>query len=322
MKRFLISLIIGSASLAQTGLHAEDKFPSKPVRIVVPFTAGGVGDTIARIIGTPLGENLGQPVIIDNRPGGDSVMGTEFTARATPDGYTLLQVSTPQVINMVLRDKLGYDLLRDFAPVSRAVSSTLVLVVSAKSPYKTVADLVAQSKIKTDGLSYGSGAIGSVGHLSGELFKRAAGIAALHVPYKGNSSVIPDLVGGRLDFLFASQPEAVQGAAAGLLRPLAVTAPRRVATFPDVPTMVESKFPGFEPSSNYGYMAPINTPAAVVKRLNEAFAKTLASADVQARLQALGLTPNFAGPDEWAGTLKSELKVWGGVVKAANIRAE
>src|SRR5258706_861993 len=322
MKRIFGTLLACVVYIAPAILHAQEKYPSKPIRIIVPFAAGGVGDTLARIISTPLAEQLGQPVIVDNRPGGDSVIGTEYAAGAAPDGYTILQVSTTQAINMVLREKTRYDLLRDFAPVARAVSSTLVLVVAASSPHRTVADLVAYAKSKPGGLSYGSGGIGSVGHLSGELLKRASGISALHVAYKGNSAVIPDLIGGRIDFLFASQPEAVQGVAGGQLRALAVTATRRVPGFPAVPTMIESGFQGFDPSGNYGYMVPARTPTMIVKQLHEAIAKVVAMTAVQERFQAVGFTSNIGGPEEMAATVKGELSRWGQIVKAENIRAE
>jgi tripartite-type tricarboxylate transporter receptor subunit TctC len=322
MNRILCTLLTAAACMATPLLHAQEKYPSKPVRIIVPFTAGGVGDTVARIINTPLGELLGQPVIVENRPGGDSVTGTVFAAKAAADGYTIMQVSTPQTINMVLRDKPGYDLLRDFVPVTPAVSGNLVLVVPASSPARSVADLIALGKKKPGGLSFGSGAVGSVGHLSGELFKRTAGIEALHVPYKGNSAVIPDLVGGRLDFFFSSQPEAVQGAAAGHMRALAVTSARRVPTFPDVPTMIEAGVPNFESSSNYGYMLPAGTPPAIAKQLQEAIAKVIAMPAVQERFKGLGLTVTPGGPDALNAILKGEVSRWGQVIKAAGIRPE
>ena len=321
MNRVLCALLACLACMASPVLHAQEKFPSKPVRVIVPFAAGGVGDTVARIISTPLSQQLGQPVIVDNRAGGDSVTGTEYAAKAAPDGYTILQVSTSQTINMVLRDKPSYDLLRDFAPVAQVAGSTLVLVVAASSPNRTVADLIAYGKTKPGGLSYGSGGVGSVGHLSGELFKRVAAISALHVPYKGNSAVISDLVGGRLDFFFPSQPEAVQLVAAGKLRALAVTAARRVPAFPDVPTMIEAGV-GFDAGSNYGYMVPAGTPATVIKQLHNAISTVVALPAVREHFQASGLTMNVGTPEQMTATLKDEISRWGLVVKTANIRAE
>jgi len=322
MRQIIAALLAGAACTTSPALHAQEKYPAKPIRVIVPFAAGGIGDTVARIISTPLGEQLGQPVIVENRPGGDSMTGTEYAAKAAPDGYTLLQASTPQAINMVLRAKTRYNLLRDFIPVACAVRSTLVLVVPASSPNHTVADLVAYAKSRPNGITYGSGAIGSVGHLSGELLKRETGMNALHVAYKGNSAVIPDLIGGRLDFFFASQPEAVQGVNSGYLRALAVTATDRVKGFPSVPTMIDAGYRGFDPSSNYGYMLPAGTPAPIARRLNEALGKVIAMPVVQERFQALGLTPSFCAPDQWTATVKSELGRWGEVVKGANIKAE
>jgi tripartite-type tricarboxylate transporter receptor subunit TctC len=191
------------ASLAVAGscpLRAQERYPSRPVRIIVPFAPGGIGDQVARSVGTPLGELLGQSVIVENRPGGDSVTGTVYSAKSQADGYTIMQVSTPQSINMVLREKPGFDLLKDFQPIARVVQGNLVLVVPVSSPARNVAELVNMGKNKSGGLSFGSGGVGSVGHLSGELLKRFANITAMHIPYKGNAAVLPDLIGGRLDF--------------------------------------------------------------------------------------------------------------------------
>lgn len=319
----ILALFVFAAGLAGTPIaQAQEKFPARALRVIVPFTPGGVGDTIARTLAPSVAEAIGQSVVVENRAGGDGVTGTLYVAKLPADGYNIVQVSTPQSINMVLREKPGYDLLRDFAPVARAAHSTLVLVVPGSSPNRTVADLVASAKAKTGGLSYGSGGKGSVGHLSGELLKRAADISALHVPYKGNSAVLPDLIGGRLDFFFASQPEAVQGSATGHLRALAVTAAKRVPTFPDIPTMIELGFRAFDPSSNYGYMVPAGTPEPIVRQLRDAFVKAATSPKVQERFTALGLTPNPGGPEEFAATLKDEINRWRLVVKDANIRSE
>ncbi|WPB55897.1 tripartite tricarboxylate transporter substrate binding protein [Xylophilus sp. GOD-11R] len=326
MNRFVRSalacLVMAIGALPLAPVQAQDKYPSRSIRIVVPYVAGGVGDVVARILSTPLGEVLGQPVIVENRPGGDAAMGTEYAARTPPDGYTILQVSTPQAVNMVLKENVRYDLLRDFVPVARVASTTLVLTTSVNAPGRSVADLVAAGKARPGGLTFGSGAVGSLGHLSGELFKRAANISALHVPYKGNAAVIPDLIGGRLDFFFATQPEALQGVSGGHLRALAVTATQRVAAFPGVPTMIEAGFPNFDPSSNYGYMVPANTPPAVVVQLYEAIARVVNTPAVQERFQTLGLTSALADPQAWGASVKNDIYRWGQVIKAANIRAD
>jgi tripartite-type tricarboxylate transporter receptor subunit TctC len=313
-----VALVCGSATDAA---HAQETYPAKPVRIIVAFAPGGIGDTVARILGVPLAQNLGEPVIIENRAGADGMIGTEVAAKAPADGYTILQVASPQAINTTIRET-RYDLLRDFIPVAQVFSSPLVLVTSASSPNRTVADLVASAKTKPQGLNYGSGGVGSVGHLSAEMLKRAAGISGSHVAYKGNSAVMIDLVGGRLDFLFASPPEAIQGAASGQLRVLAVTSSQRMPTFPKVPTMIESGFPGFDPSGNYGYMVPRNTPAPIVKKLEETIARSVASTSVQERLQSLGVTAKPSGSEQYGIALKSEIERWRQVIKAEHIRAE
>ncbi|WP_233853736.1 Bug family tripartite tricarboxylate transporter substrate binding protein [Paraburkholderia sp. HD33-4] len=322
MKQTLLALFACAICSQTPGAHAADNYPSRPIHLIVPFSAGGIGDTIARIVSAPLSDQLGEPIIVENRPGGDGLVGTQYAGRSDPDGYTVLQVSTPLTINMVMRAKPRYDLTRDFEPVACAVRSTLVLVVPASAPSHSVADLVAYAKTKPQGLSFGSGAVGSVGHLSGELFSQAAGIHTLHIPYKGESAVVPDLVSGRLDFSFASQPEAIQGVAAGQMRALAVSSLQRVSTFPDLPTMTEAGFKGFDPSSNYGYMVPANTPLAVAKKLNEAITKVISQPAVQERFRLLGLTPNACAPDGWSSIVKREIARWGPVVKAANVHAD
>ncbi|CAG9232838.1 Putative Bug-like extracytoplasmic solute binding receptor, TTT family [Paraburkholderia sabiae] len=322
MKHRFLALIACSVCAQVNIAQAADIYPSKPIRIIVPFSAGGIGDTIARIISPRLSAQLGEAVIVENRPGGDGLVGTQYASRSDPDGYTVLQVSTPLAINMVMRGKPRYDLTRDFEPVACAVRSTLVLVVPSSAPSHSVADLVAYAKTRPGGLSYGSGAVGSVAHLSGELFSQAAGIHALHIPYKGESAVVPDLVSGRLDFSFASQPEALQGVASGQMRALAVSSLQRVPTFPDLPTMTEAGFKGFDPSSNYGYMVPANTPAPIAKRLNEAITKVISEPAVQERFRLLGMTPNACAPDGWSSTVKGEIARWGPVVKAANVHAD
>jgi tripartite-type tricarboxylate transporter receptor subunit TctC len=322
MKQTFLALLACSLYAQMSSAHGADNFPSRPIHLIVPFSAGGIGDTIARIVSAPLSDQLGEPIIVENRPGGDGLVGMQYAGRSEPDGYTVLQVSTPLTINMVMRARPRYDLMRDFEPVACAVKSTLVLVVPASAPSHSVADLVAYAKTKPQGLSFGSGAVGSVGHLWGELFSEAAGIRTLHIPYKGESAVVPDLVSGRLDFSFASQPEALQGVAAGQMRALAVGSLQRVPTFPDLPTMTEAGFAGFDPSSNYGYMVPANTPVAVAKRLNTAITEVIAQPAVQARFKLLGLTPNACAPDGWNSVVKGEIARWGPVVKAANIHAD
>jgi tripartite-type tricarboxylate transporter receptor subunit TctC len=317
------ALLLAAAACLQPA-QAQDRYPSHPVRIVVPYAAGGPGDIHARAFSAALGEELGQPVIVDNRPGADGATGTEQAGRAPADGYTVLQVATTQVINMTLKDKdkIRYDLLRDFTPVVRTAQVSMVLVVPASSRARSVADLVAQAKAKPEGLAYGSGATGSVGHLSAEMFKRAAGVNAMHVPYKGTGAALPDLMAGRLDFFFMTQFEAVGAVKSGHVRALAVTAPQRVAVLPEVPTMAELGFQNMDAKVTYGFMLPAGTPPAVVQRLHAAVLKAMATPNVQGALQTLGAVPYPGTGDEQAATIRSELAGWRRIIQAANITTD
>jgi tripartite-type tricarboxylate transporter receptor subunit TctC len=318
----LAALLFAAAAACLQPVQAQDRYPAHPVRIVVPYAAGGPGDIHARAFGAALGEELGQPVIVDNRPGADGATGTEQAGRAAADGYTVLQVATTQVINMALKDKdkIRYDLLRDFTPVVRTAQVSMVLVVPASAPARSVVDLVAQAKARPAGLAYGSGATGSVGHLSAEMFKRAAGVNAMHVPYKGTGAALPDLMAGRLDFFFMTQFEAVGAVRSGHVRALAVTAPQRVAVLPDVPTMAELGFQNMDARVTYGFMS--GTPPPVVQRLHGAVLKAMATPGVQGALQTLGAVPYPGGGDEQAATIRSELAGWRRIIQAANITTD
>jgi tripartite-type tricarboxylate transporter receptor subunit TctC len=259
-----------------------------------------------------------------NRSGADGATGTEQAARAAPDGYTVLQVVSTQIINMALkgRERIRYDLLRDFVPVVRTAEVGLVLVSPASSPVRSVAELIALAKSRPNGLVYGSGATGSVGHLSAELFNRATGVSAMHVPYKGTGAAIPDLMAGRLDFFFLTQLEAVGAVKGGHLRALAVTAPQRLAVFPETPTMAELGFKGLEAKISFGFMVPLNTPAPIRQALHDAVLKAMVAPSVRKALQSLGATPSPGGPDELGATIRAELEGWGKVIHAANITAD
>ncbi|AHG64172.1 putative Bug-like extracytoplasmic solute binding receptor, TTT family [Advenella mimigardefordensis DPN7] len=322
MKYIFSTILACSISAMPLAGHAAESYPSKPIKLVVPFLPGGIGDVLGRIVGAELSERLGQTVIIENRAGAGGMIGTEYAAKTAPDGYTILQVSSPQIINQVLREKPGYELLRDFVPVSSGVTAPLVLVVPASSKTQSVKDLISVANSRSGGVNFGSGGVGSVGHLAGEMLKRSADIAATHVAYKGNAGVVTDLVGGRLDFFFSSQPEAVHGDAAGTMRAIAVTAPERVKTFPDVPTMIESGYKDFTPTSVYGYMVPKNTPAAIVNRLHDAINSIVTSSAVQNRFETLGLNADPGNIEHWKDTLESETARWRELVKTAGVHVE
>jgi len=321
---FLKSTLILLA-LAATAplLQAQDKFPSKPVTIIVAFGAGGSGDILARTIAIPLGETLGQSVIVENRAGGQAVPGTLYVARAPADGYTILEYTSTLAINQVLHPNLPYDLLRDFTPLSYSFEAPLVLLTPGISPNRKLPDLVAYAKSKPGGISFGHGGSGSLSHLSGELLKRAMAVDAVSVPYKGNGPAMADLIGGRLDYYFAAEVDSISNVKAGRLNALAITGTDRSPSMPDVPTMVELGYKNFTPSISWGFLVPKATPAPVARQLQDAFAKAIAAPAFQERLRSLGVTSkNSGGADVMAEKVKEEMARWEPVIKAANIRPE
>ena len=320
LRRLTIGLI---CSCAAASAMAQGRFPSKPVRIVVAFGAGGVGDLLARALGSPLGEILGQPVIIENLPGGSGITGTRQAAAAPGDGYTILQYATALALNQIMQSKPPYDLLRDFTPLSYTCQAPLVLLTPAMSPNKKVAELVSYAKGKPQGATYGHGGTGSVGHLSAELFKRAAGIEAVGAGYKGNGPAMVDLIGGRLDFYFATVADARANIKSGQLNALAVTSPQRDPVLPDVPTMVELGYKDFTPMPAWGYMVPRGTPEPIVRILQDAFTKAIATPAFQERLAALGAnSAGSGGPDVLRAHIQSEQARWDTIIKAAQIQAD
>lgn len=313
-----VAIVAGALPLAK----AQEPYPNKALRIIVPFAPAGGGDTFARIISEKLATQLGQTVVVENRAGADTAIGTEAAARAAPDGYTLLLVTTTQVVNMSLKERVGYDLRTDFEPVVRVAEFPLVLVVSAKSSIHSVADLVALAKLSPAGLSFVSGGTGTTGHLAGELFKQSTGISAIHVPYKGTAAAVPDLIAGRTDFFFSTIAAVQEMAKAGHLRMLATTMNRRLPSLPNVPTMKELGYAGFDTSAWFGFMVPAKTPKPVVDRLYGEIAKIVEAKDVQERLAAAGLTLSLANPQAFGDQIRTENASWARVIKTANIKLD
>ena len=314
-------------SLAGLGLScqaiAQDKFPSKPLRIIVTFGAGGSGDLLARALGQELGDVLGQSVIVENRAGGNAIPGTEYAAKAPADGYTILQYSSTLAVNMVLQPGVPYDLFRDFTPVAYTYEAPLVLLTPAVAPNKKVGDLLAYAKSNPQGVSFGHGGVGSMSHLSGELFKRSMGIDAVSVAYKGNAPAMTDLIGGRLDYYFSTVSDVLPNIKSGRLNALAVTSTQRDPMLPDVPTMLELGYKDFTPTTSWGYLVPKNTPAPIVKQLQDAIATALGRSAVQERLGAVGASSKGAGgPEVMTARMKAEIARWEPVIKAANIKPE
>ena len=322
-KQFIQAGLVSLAMALSCQAYAQEPFPSKPLRIIVTFGAGGSGDLLARALGQELGDVLGQSVIVENRAGGNAIPGTEYAAKALADGYTILQYSSTLAVNMVLQPALPYDLFRDFAPIAYTFEAPLVLLTPATAPLRNVDELVAFAKSHPKGVSFGHGGVGSMSHLSGELFKRSMGIDAVSVAYKGNAPAMTDLIGGRLDYYFATLSDVLPNIKAGRLHAVAVTSAQRDPLLPNVPTMVELGYRDFTPTTSWGFMAPKNTPPAVVKQLQDAIAKALSRPAMQERLATVGANSKGAGgPEVLTARMKAEIARWEPVIKAAHIKPE
>jgi tripartite-type tricarboxylate transporter receptor subunit TctC len=303
-------------------VHAQE-YPNKPIRLIVQFTPGTSTDIIGRLVGQKLSEAWGQPVVVDNRPGAGAVIGTETAAKSAPDGYTLVMaVSSAFGINPGLVPNLPYDVLRDFALVSNVVFTPQTLVVPGGSSVKSVKELVSLAKEKPGTLNYGSLGSGSTSHLTMELFRSVAGIQVTHVPYKGSPPAYADLFAGNLQLMFDAVPAVLPHAKSGKLRALAVGSSTRSAFMPDVPTVAESGYPGFEAVGWIGLAAPAKTPDTVLDKLNAEINKMLATQDVKDRLAGLGVTPAGSTRAQFTGFVRSEIAKWGKLIKDANIKAD
>jgi len=317
MKRIGFWMLVLTAALA----HAQD-YPSRPVRIVVPFAAGGPNDIIARLVGQKLAEALGQQVVVDNRPGAGGNIGTDAVAKAAPDGYTLLSAGPGSLIMNPLMAKVPYDTARDFAPVSLMASAPNVLVVHPSVPAATVRELIALARAQPGRLNYASGGTGSSAHLAPALFAAMAGIDLTHVPYKGTGPGLNDLLGGQVQLAIFGIPPLLPHIKSGRLRALAVTGKRRSSELPDVPTVDEAGVPGYEVSPWYGLLAPAGTPPPIVARLASEVTKIVRAADMREKLAAQGAEPGGGTPEEYAAVIRSETVLWTRVIREAGIKSE
>jgi tripartite-type tricarboxylate transporter receptor subunit TctC len=319
MKRLLPAVL---AALLPA-LAAAQGYPSGPVRIVNPFTAGGPADLLARAVGQKLNEAWGQPVLVESRAGAAGNIGIEYVARQPADGYTLLVLPTGNaVVNPHLYAKLPYDTFRDFAPVTLLATVENALVVNPNVPAKSVQALVALAKASPGKLTFASPGVGSQAHIAGEMLKSMAGVDMLHVPYKGMAPAMNDLLGGQVSFMFLSMSSALKQVQAGKLRALGVASLKRAAAAPDLPTIAEQGFPGFEALSWYALMAPAGTPPDVVEKIAAESARALRDPAVRERLVGLGVDPAGSSPAELAAMLKRENARWGDFIRKAGIRAE
>jgi tripartite-type tricarboxylate transporter receptor subunit TctC len=311
----LLSCFLGvtaSAALAQA-------YPNKPIKLIVPFAPGGFTDVVARILGQKLSVSLGQPFVIENKAGAGSTIGTDFVAKAAPDGYTLVMVSTTHVISPAIYPKLPYDPIKSFTPVGKLVDSAYVLLVNPKVPVNSVADYIALAKAQPDKIHYASSGNGSSQHLMGGMFAAMTGTKLIHVPYKGSSGAASDLVAGVVESSFAGVPNAMAQVPAGRLKALAVTTSKRIPQLPDVPTMQEAGVPGYEASVWLGLLAPAGTPKDIVARLNAEIAKVMNAPDTKKELYAAGVESDISSPEALGALMNREMDRWGKVIKDAGI---
>ncbi len=321
-RRKFLHLAAGATAFpVVTQIAKADTYPSRPVHLIVAFVPGSASDIVARLIGQQLSQRLGQPFIIDNKPGAGGNLGVEAALHSAPDGYTLFLPSSADAINATVYGNLNFNLIRDFAPIGSIADGPLVLVVNPSFPAKTVPEFIAYAKANPGQINFGSAGIGTVAQLAGELFKSMAGVDLVHVPYRGLAPAITDLIGGRVQAIFSTMPPAVAQVRAGKLRALAVTSAKRSEALPDLPTIGDF-LPGYEATLMIGLGAPKETPAEVVEKLNQEVNACLADPEIKTRLTDLGDTPVAMSPTQFGKFIADETEKWAKVIKTAGIKAE
>jgi tripartite-type tricarboxylate transporter receptor subunit TctC len=315
MAATLANLLVATPSQAQT-------YPTRPVKIIVPFAAGGPADNFARFMGQRLQDALGQPFVVDNRPGGGSVIGTDAAAKAAPDGYTLLMMSNAHTVNETLIANKPFALMRDFVAVAPINSSDLVLVAHPSLKANTLKELVAQAARQPGKLNYASSGPGTPYHMAGELFKSMAGVYLVHIPYRGSTGARTDVIGGQVDLMFDAVTTMTEQVKAGKVKAIATTGRQRSEVLPDVPTMTEAGVPGYESTIWLGLMAPVGTPKAVVDKLNDAVSKIASQADVKQLWAKQGAVPLVMKPDVFDKYARDDITKWAKVIKTAGIKAD
>jgi tripartite-type tricarboxylate transporter receptor subunit TctC len=308
--------------IAAVAVSAQSSFPSKPVRLFVPYPAGGAVDILARTLGDELSKQWGQPVIIENRPGAGGVVASQALATSAPDGHTLIVVASGHATNPFLYPKLPYDTFGDFTAICLLASSPNILLVRADSPFKTLADLLAQARAKPGSLSYGMAGNGTSTHLAGELLKNLAKVDILAIPYKGGGPAMNDLLGGQIPISFNNGPESIGQLSAGTVRALGVTTAKRAAMLPDVPTIAEAGVAGYDTGVWWGLLGPANMPPTVVAQLSSDFIAVLKTQAVKDRLKTLGASPIGSLPKEFDAVIRADYDKWGPIIKAAGMKLE
>ncbi len=320
-RRRLLAILTVSVAAVLT-LPARAAYPEKPIRLVVPFAPGGGNDILARAISPKLAELLGQPVIVENRPGAAGNIGAAEVAKAAPDGYTVLMASNQVVINPSLYSSMSFDVMKDLVPVGILANVQFVLVANPAVAAKTVPELISQAKKSPGALNHGTPGSGTPQHLAAELFNTMTGTSLVHIPYKGTGPAIADLLGGQVQLAFGTLPSVKPHIDAGKLRAIAMTGAKRSALLPGVPTINESGVMGYEASTWYGILAPAGTPAAALERLEAALSKVVQDKDVQAKLVSQGFDPGFHPRAEMATAMRSDFSKWAKVAKEANVKID
>lgn len=319
----LAGAVAGVLLLVGVNVSAQSQaYPTRPVRFIVPYVPGGGVDFAARTLGERLSQALGHTVIVDNRPGGSTNIGTELVARAAPDGYTLLVASVPTSVNVTLFKNLRFNIIKDFVHISLLSTAPNVLVVHPSLPVKSVTELIAYAKARPGQLTFGSAGIGTSNHLSGELFKMMGGIDMLHVPYKGGGAAVTELLGGHISMYFATTPSVMSHVRSGKLRALGVTSEKRSASVPDIPTISESGLPGFDQSAWHGLFAPAGTPEPIIAKLSAEVVRGLRIPDVEKRFNSQGVDVIASSPAEFAAFIRQEVVKYEKIIKTSNIHVE
>ena len=304
------------------GAVAAQAYPTRPIRLIIPFGPGGGTDIIARMLSQKLSETWGQQVVVDNRPGGGGNIAAEISARAAPDGYTVFQLNAQNAVAVSLYKRLSYDVVRDFAPVTQLAKVSFILLVHPSVPAKTVQELIKLAKSQPGKLNFSSSGVGSTGHLSAELFKAMAGVDIVHVPYTASAPIHPDLLNGQVQMVFAVPATALPPIKAGRLRALGISSPTRSPLVPDIPTIAEAGVPGYVSDSWYGIVVPARTPQAIVSKLSSETRRILQLPEFKDRMTAIGVELVPSTPEEFGQFIKSEIERWGRAVKASGVRIE